>query len=186
MATRSRIDVGSSSKLSKCGRFLLTDSITVDKVLEACFQLLSLFYLTIGRNNEAPATYALTSTIKRLLDHLVEVDLYSAKDLGSIRSSLSGLCNSIQQASTNESTDNQHSPYMLTLLSNRLKLCNATLEKLETRLERIPESLLATHEKIISILRCISHANTKAKVGDITIYSGSGTVLTCFSSTPSR
>ncbi|CAM1500552.1 Fc.00g097140.m01.CDS01 [Cosmosporella sp. VM-42] len=140
-----------------------TDENRLDKVLESCFQLLSLFYLTIGRNNEAPATYALTSTIKRLLDHLVEVDLYSGKDLGSLRSSLSGLCNSIQQASNNQATDNQHSPYMLTLLSNRLKLCNATLEKLEKRLERIPEPLLATHEKIISLLRCISHANTKAK-----------------------
>ena len=28
---------------------------TVDTVLEDCFQLISLFFLTIGRNNEAPA-----------------------------------------------------------------------------------------------------------------------------------
>ena len=28
---------------------------TVDNVLEDCFQLISLFFLTIGRNNEAPA-----------------------------------------------------------------------------------------------------------------------------------
>ena len=30
-------------------------STTVDNVLEDCFQLISLFFLTIGRNNEAPA-----------------------------------------------------------------------------------------------------------------------------------
>lgn len=135
----------------------------LDKVLESCFQLLSLFYLTIGRNNEAPATYALTSTIKRLLDHLVESDVYSAKDLGSIKSTLEDLCNSIRDAANDESPDKRHPPYMLTLLSNRIKLCNSTLEKLQKRLERVPQSLLETHEKLVSILRSISLANTKSK-----------------------
>ncbi|KAJ3463309.1 hypothetical protein MRS44_008095 [Fusarium solani] len=135
----------------------------LDKVLESCFQLLSLFYLTIGRNNEAPATYALTSTIKRLLDHLVEADVYSAKDLGSIKSTLENLCNSIRDAAHDESPDKRHPPYMLTLLSNRIKLCNSTLEKLQKRLERVPQSLLETHEKLVSILRSISLANTKSK-----------------------
>ncbi|RMJ19187.1 hypothetical protein CDV36_001068 [Fusarium kuroshium] len=135
----------------------------LDKVLESCFQLLSLFYLTIGRNNEAPATYALTSTIKRLLDHLVEADVYSAKDLGSIKTTLEGLCNSIRDAANDESPDKRHPPYMLTLLSNRVKLCNSTLEKLQKRLERVPQSLLETHEKLVSILRSISLANTKSK-----------------------
>jgi endonuclease III len=54
---------------------------------------------------------------------------------------------------------------MLTLLSNRIKLCNSTLEKLQKRLERVPQSLLETHEKLVSILRSISLANTKSKVG---------------------
>lgn len=34
---------------------LLKKAILADKVLEDCFQLISLFYLTIGRNKEAPA-----------------------------------------------------------------------------------------------------------------------------------
>ncbi|KAM0432281.1 hypothetical protein ACHAPT_004821 [Fusarium lateritium] len=139
------------------------DENRLDKVLESCFQLLSLFYLTIGRNNEAPATYALTSTIKRLLDHLVESDVYSAKDLGSIKSTLEDLCGSIRDAANDESPDKRHPPYMLTLLSNRVKLCNSTLEKLQKRLERVPQSLLETHEKLVSILRSISLANTKSK-----------------------
>ena len=33
----------------------LRDLRTVDNLLEDCFQLISLFFLTIGRNNEAPA-----------------------------------------------------------------------------------------------------------------------------------
>ncbi|KAF4978987.1 hypothetical protein FZEAL_4718 [Fusarium zealandicum] len=139
----------------------------LDKVLEGCFQLLSLFYLTIGRNNEAPATYALTSTIKRLLDHLVEADIYSAKDLGSIKSTLEDLCKSIHDAANDESPDKRHPPYMLTLLSNRVELCNTTLVKLQKRLERLPECLLDTHEKLVSILRSMAHANTKSKILEI-------------------
>ncbi|KAH6604544.1 hypothetical protein Trco_006251 [Trichoderma cornu-damae] len=135
----------------------------LDKILEGCFQLLSLFYLTIGRNNEAPANYALTSTIKRLLDHLTEADLYSAKDLESIKSTLSNLSASITQAKARDNKP-ENSPYLLTLLSNRVEKCHARLENLQRRLGRIGEPLLATHEKLISILRSISLANTKVKV----------------------
>ena len=40
------------------------DVLTVDKVLDDCFQLISLSFMTIGRNKEAPAVYATLSTIK--------------------------------------------------------------------------------------------------------------------------
>ena len=39
---------------SLCLHALTTETL-VDNVLEDCFQLISLFFLTIGRNNEAPA-----------------------------------------------------------------------------------------------------------------------------------
>ena len=145
-------------------RLSLTVLPAVDKILESCFQLLSLFYLTIGRNNEAPATYALTSTVKRLLDHLVEADLYTSKDLGSIQSTLENLAHSIQQGSKEHVPEKQPPPYMLALLSNRVELCQATLAKLQKRLERVPEPLLSTHQKLVSILRAVALANTKSKV----------------------
>lgn len=134
----------------------------LDKVLESCFQLLSLFYLTIGRNNEIPANYALTSTIKRLLDHLTEADLYSAKDLGSIKATLVNLSLSINQAKTRDNKTENY-PYLLELLSKRVEKCQSTLENLQKRLGRIGEPLLATYEKLISIIRSISFANTKAR-----------------------
>ena len=40
---------------------------SVDRVLEDCFQLISLFFLTVGRNNEAPAVYV--SVILMKLNH---------------------------------------------------------------------------------------------------------------------
>lgn len=129
--------------------------------MESCFQLLSLFYLTIGRKNEAPAAYALTSTIKRLLDHLDEVKLYSAKDLESISKTLGDLC-----ASLNNSTgtvDHPHLEYLLTLVKNRVERCKETTARLQKSLDRFSPCLLCKHEKIISLLRCISYANTKPK-----------------------
>ncbi|KAI6784094.1 uncharacterized protein J7T54_004640 [Emericellopsis cladophorae] len=105
----------------------------VDKVLESCFQLLSLFYLTIGRNNEAPAAYALTSTIKRLLDHLTEVELYSAKDLDSINTTLSRLSTSIRKAEESGASDPQHSHYLLELFST------SEMEKLRAQLLQVGE-----------------------------------------------
>lgn len=127
--------------------------------------MLSLFYLTVGRNNEAPATYALTSTIKRLLDHLLEANLYSAKDLESIKSTLENLTKNINHSADEDAPGPQHSPYLLELLAKRVELCTTTLSKLQKRLATIDEPLLPTYEKIISILRSISLANTKSTVG---------------------
>ncbi|RDA94308.1 hypothetical protein CP533_0532 [Ophiocordyceps camponoti-saundersi (nom. inval.)] len=140
-----------------------TEENRLDKFLDSCFQLLSLFYLTIGRNNEAPATYALTSTIKRLLDHLDETNLYSAKDLESIGSTLTKLAKSINNAQNDQRAEARHSPFLLTLLARRIERCQTTLSSLQKRLERIAEPLLAIHERLICILRQISLANTKAK-----------------------
>lgn len=129
----------------------------VDRVLDGCFQLLSLFFMTIGRNNEAPAAYALTSTIKRLLAHLREVDLYSEKDLTHCSHTLERLRKIVKDA------EGEYSPYFITLLSNRVELCQATLTDLQNRLDRLGGDLLSIHEKLISILRSISLANTKTK-----------------------
>ncbi|KAK2729598.1 hypothetical protein CKAH01_02572 [Colletotrichum kahawae] len=129
----------------------------VDRVLESCFQLLSLFFMTIGRNNEAPAAYALTSTIKRLLDHLTEVDLFSSKDLESISHTVKKLAHNVK------STESDYSPYLITLLSKRLELCEKSLEHLQKRLDRLEDPLPKTYEKLISILRSMSLANTRTK-----------------------
>jgi len=114
--------------------------------------------MTIGRNNEAPAAYALTSTIKRLLDHLIEVDLYSAKDLDHV----SGTIQNIRQIVRN--AEASYSPKLLNLLSTRLDACQSLLTNLLVRLGRLEGGLPEIHEKSISILRSISLANTRSKV----------------------
>ncbi|KAL2278952.1 hypothetical protein FJTKL_14101 [Diaporthe vaccinii] len=129
----------------------------LDKIIESCFQLVSLFFMTIGRTNEAPAAYSLTSTIKRLLKHLTEANLFSAKDLDSMAKTLDQLSRTVNDA------DARHSPYLLKLLSKRVELCQSSLGTLQKKLDDLDETLLTVHEKVISILRSLSLANTKAK-----------------------
>lgn len=135
----------------------------LDKIIESCFQLLSLFFMTIGRTNEAPAAYSLTSTIKRLLQHLTEANLFSAKDLDSMAKTLDQLSRTVNDA------DARHSPYLLKLLSKRVELCQSSLATLQKKLDNLDDTLLTVHEKIISILRSLSLANTKAKVSPRTV-----------------
>lgn len=143
---------------------VLTKVILVDKIMEDCFQLLSLFYFTIGRNHEAPAAYALTSTIKRILEHLSEVDLYSGKDLESIYSTLAKLRVTLDQAEGKGSSDPHYSPILNLLVRHRLGLCQEMTDKLQKRLDRFSDCLLDKHEKLISLIRSMAHANTKSKV----------------------
>ncbi|RYP30655.1 hypothetical protein DL767_006155 [Monosporascus sp. MG133] len=130
----------------------------VDRVVDSCFQLLSLFFMTIGRNNEAPAAYALTSTIRRLLDHLTEADLFSAKDLESMSHTLDHLSEIVHNASNNKSA-----PFLETLLANRISRCRASLNNLQQKLEEIAEPLRPTAEKLVSILRQMAGINTRSK-----------------------
>lgn len=130
----------------------------MDRVLESCFQLISLFFMTIGRTTEAPAAYALTSTIKRLLDHLTESSLFSGKDLESMSNTLGKLDGILKNAHS------QHSPYLVELLAKREELCKSMLANLRKQLEQLEEPLQAVYEELISILRSMSLANTKPKV----------------------
>ncbi|KAI4154621.1 MAG: hypothetical protein L6R39_001358, partial [Caloplaca ligustica] len=140
----------------------------VDYVLDDCFQLISLFFLTIGRNNEAPAVYSMTSTIKRLLDHLKEAAFYSPKDIESISHKLDSM-----QETLNRGRES-HSPHLLKLLENRLDTCRRLLADLQSALADLSPQLTPVYERLVSILRSISAANTRSKfpVGEVQGFQG--------------
>ncbi|KAL8899101.1 MAG: hypothetical protein Q9192_001736 [Flavoplaca navasiana] len=129
----------------------------VDRVLDDCFQLISLFFLTIGRNNEAPAVYSMTSTIRRLLDHLKEAAFYSPKDLESAGHALDSMQETLKRG------EESHSPHLLKLLRHRLDTCRQLLSDLQSSLADLSPELTPTYERLVSILRSISAANTRQK-----------------------
>ncbi|KAJ5184687.1 hypothetical protein N7491_007444 [Penicillium cf. griseofulvum] len=129
----------------------------LDYILDDCFQLISLLFLTVGRNNEAPAVYSLATTIQRLLDHLGEAGFYSSKDLNSITKTLESTRETLERGR------NTYSPALLTLLENRLEHCEQSLAKLQKGLAALAPSLAQTHETLVSILRSTSAVNTRSK-----------------------
>ncbi|KAJ5647664.1 hypothetical protein N7490_004036 [Penicillium lividum] len=129
----------------------------LDYVLDDCFQLISLLFLTVGKNNEAPAVYSLATTIQRLLDHLDEAGFYSSKDLNSITKTLESMRETLDRGR------NTYSPALLTLLESRLEQCRGSLEKLQKGLAVLAPPLAQTHETLVSILRSTSAVNTRSK-----------------------
>lgn len=116
--------------------------------------------MTIGRTSEAPAVYSLTSTIRRLLDHLTEANLFSAKDLESITHTLDRMSSIVHGA------DSHDPPYLAELISRRVEQCQESLKKLQDKVQLLEAPLPAIHEKLISILRSMSLINTKPRVRD--------------------
>ena len=57
-----------------------------------------------------------------------------------------------------------YSPHLLTLLKNRIDTCHNILEELQANVAKIPLELREVHEKMISIIRSLSAANTRVKV----------------------
>ncbi|KAL2808711.1 hypothetical protein BJX63DRAFT_408255 [Aspergillus granulosus] len=129
----------------------------LDYVLDDCFQLISLLFLTVGRNNEAPAVYSLAATVQRLLDHLEEAGFYSSKDLSSITKTLADMHETLDRGR------DTYSPALLTLLESRLDKCQIKLEKLRSGLAKLCPELASTHETLVSILRSTSAVNTRSK-----------------------
>ena len=151
----------------------------VDSVLDDCFQLISLFFLTIGRNREAPAVYSAISTVKRLLDHLKEAGFYSPKDLEGIRHNIASWEASIERGR------DIHSQHLLTLLEARINVCKASLEELEGHLSRLEPHMMVFYEKLVSALRSLSALNTRSKVSYELAQAADRLSLTVFSS-PTR
>ncbi|KAF2399053.1 hypothetical protein EJ06DRAFT_583034 [Trichodelitschia bisporula] len=129
----------------------------VDVVLDDCFQLISLAFMTIGKNNEAPAIYSVVSTIKRLLDHLTEAAFYSNKDLESITRHLDDFRKTISRGR------NRHDPEFTTLLEARIGVCHEILAKLRKVLSQLTPELTPLYEQLVSILRSLSAANTRSR-----------------------
>ncbi|OCK81138.1 hypothetical protein K432DRAFT_381573 [Lepidopterella palustris CBS 459.81] len=129
----------------------------VDTVLDDCFQLISLAFLTIGKNHEAPAVYSAVSTMKRLLDHLKEAAFFSPNDLESIKGRLQDCRDYCERGKET------YSPHLLTLLEARIQVCESILSELELSLSHLTPELRPMYDKLVSILRTLSACNTRSK-----------------------
>ena len=136
----------------------------VDSVLDDCLQLISLFFMAVGRNNEAPALYSMTSTITRLCEHVKEAAFYSTKDLDSLAHTLE------KMEYTLEHGEEKYSPYLLMRTQYRMEICRALLRELREFLSSLSDETLPIWEKLVSLLRSLAALNTRSKVAMFSPY----------------
>jgi len=134
----------------------------VDTVLDDSLQLISLFFMAIGRNNEVPALYAMTGTIMRLCHHLKECAFYSKKDLISLENSLAKMETTLERGKEVYSQD------LLTRVQYRMEICQNHLQELRAFVSSLSPEMVPTWEKLVSILRALAALNTRSKVGILT------------------
>lgn len=131
----------------------------VDTTLNDVFSLLSLFFLTIGRSRESPATFSQLSCMKQLLDHLQESGIYTEADLQPFGSRLSELREIIRR----DGECGRHPPQLTKLMTRKLEACEKLVRKLEGSLKVLSVELVPIHQKIISIRRALAAAAAKPK-----------------------
>ncbi|EJD07338.1 uncharacterized protein FOMMEDRAFT_16036 [Fomitiporia mediterranea MF3/22] len=121
----------------------------VDSTLSDVFSLLSLFFLTIGKTRECPATYCQISTIRRLLDHMNESAVYNEIDLVPFNKRLEELHDIVRS----DTESGKHPVAMTKLLDRQLKECDRIVASMRDSLSDISVELVPIHEKLVTIRR---------------------------------
>ncbi|KAH8155892.1 uncharacterized protein LAJ45_00904 [Morchella importuna] len=120
-----------------------------------CYELISLLFLTVGRNNEPPAVYAPSVIIKRLLEHLNESGNFSRKDLVPLQRTLINMRENIEQGRP------LYNSLIISMLESQVCASERSLKELKKRLEPIPSELESLLERLVSLRRSIKACESK-------------------------
>ncbi|KAL0638494.1 hypothetical protein Q9L58_002430 [Maublancomyces gigas] len=136
---------------SRAGRSELGELVT------DCFELISLLFLTVGRNNEPPAVYAPVVIIKRLLEHLTESGNYSGKDLAPLKKTLIEMRENIEHGRP------LCDELIVSMVESQVSASEIFLKALMEQLESISPELETPLERLVSLRRSIKACESKTK-----------------------
>lgn len=133
----------------------------VDTILNDVFQLLSLFFLRIGKSREAPATFCQLGTMKRLLTHLNESGIYTEADLKPYQSRLAELKQIIEDeraraSSMTDAVERDRDLAMTSLLLAKWDACDRLVKKLASSLSQLAIELYPMHQRLITLRRLLA------------------------------
>ncbi|GAA6025029.1 hypothetical protein JCM8202_002060 [Rhodotorula sphaerocarpa] len=133
----------------------------VDTILNDVFQLLSLFFLRIGKSREAPATFCQLGTMKRLLTHLNESGIYTEADLKPYQSRLTELKQIIEEERTRstsnpDAAERDRDLAMTDLLLAKWDACDRLVKKLASSLSQLAVELFPIHQRLITLRRLLA------------------------------
>lgn len=143
----------------------LMKNTRVDTMLTDVFSLLSLFFLTVGRNRECPAIFSQIASMKQLLDHMSEASVYTEADLQPFTQRIKELHEIIKK----DERENKHPLQLTKLMMRKLEGCQQVLSKIESSLSVLSVELLPIHQKLVQIRRelLILAANPKPAKADV-------------------
>ncbi|KIJ55377.1 hypothetical protein M422DRAFT_23976 [Sphaerobolus stellatus SS14] len=121
----------------------------LDTTLADVMSLMSLFFLTIGKTRECPATYCQIATIRQLLDHMNESAVYSETDLTTFHRRIEELKDIVRK----DAESGLHPEAMTKLLDRQLNECDTILTSMEESLSELSVELTPLHEKLLSLRR---------------------------------
>ncbi|KII87517.1 hypothetical protein PLICRDRAFT_43170 [Plicaturopsis crispa FD-325 SS-3] len=121
----------------------------LDTTLADVFSLLSLFYLTIGKTKECPATYSQIASMRQILNHMNESAVYNETDLVPFRRRLGEL----RAILRHDAESKRHPEALIKLLERQLNECDAIVRSLEDSLAVLSVELVPIHERLVTIRR---------------------------------
>ncbi|KAG8745649.1 hypothetical protein FRC10_007346 [Ceratobasidium sp. 414] len=131
----------------------------LDTLLADVFNLLSLFFLTIGKGRECPATYSQIASMRQLLGHMNESAVYTESDLKSFRTRLDELRDIVRK----DTESGLHPPAMTKLLDRKLNECDAVLSDLQDSLSVLSVELVPIHQRLVTLRRQLVALAAKPK-----------------------
>ncbi|KAI8071275.1 hypothetical protein BC940DRAFT_294039 [Gongronella butleri] len=137
----------------------------VNDVLDDVMSLLSLFFMSIGRNREYPAVYAQLVTVERYLDQLSQMGIYTDRVLVEIEERLDDIDSIINK----ERTGN-YSVYILELLQKKYKRSKEALDSLLATIREVSPELKPLQEELVELRRqlaMVAQRPTGFKASDI-------------------
>ncbi|KIM90620.1 hypothetical protein PILCRDRAFT_812376 [Piloderma croceum F 1598] len=123
-----------------------THNNRLDTTLADVFSLLSLFYLTIGKTKDTPATYSQIASMRQILNHMNESAVYNESDLVPFHRRLNELRQIVQH-------NTKHPDALTKLLERQLNECDGILRSLQESLAVISVELTPIYEKLVTIRR---------------------------------
>ncbi|KAI9269583.1 hypothetical protein EDC94DRAFT_599297 [Helicostylum pulchrum] len=117
----------------------------LNDVLDDIMTLLSLFFMSIGRNRESPAVYVQLVTVERYLDQLAHMGTYTDTILLENKERLDDI-EEILYADTTDSC-------FVKVLKHKLKKCKETLTSLLLTTQDVSPVLKPLHDELINIRR---------------------------------
>ncbi|CAO3630719.1 unnamed protein product [Cunninghamella blakesleeana] len=125
----------------------------VNGVLDNVMSLLSLFFMTIGRNHEIPAVYAQLVTVERYLEQLTQMGIYTDSVLVEIEERLTDIGNIIFG---NQDQNNNYSTYFLDLLKKKYNRSKEALDSLLVTIREVSPELKPLQEELVELRKELS------------------------------